>query len=460
MSGVSFLRESLLTFGSRILLVLANLPISILVFRHLGAEGQAIYSSATSYATSAVVIGLLGIDAAHTYYLASGRYRTAQIVANAIILLGLITLILMPLFPPLIAFAARGEGDALRPFLTLAAGMIPVVGLRYLLLSIFMARRRIDLFNLFYVGGTLLLLALLVGGFFLFDAGPRWALWAFILSQIAMVAGAAGWVWARELRTGGRLRPSWSLFTGSLSYGLRGFLATVLTTFVYRFDTVLVLRWLGAAAQGHYFIAVFVAEKLTHITASVQAVLFPRISGASREEADRLTPRVCRHTLLWVLAAATGLFAVASPLMRILYSAQAAPSIAPMRILLPGVAALTVAKLLSADLSGRNRRFLPTLFMAASLALNILLNVAWTRRHGIVGAAWASTLAYGLQALLMMLYFWQVTGIGPLRLLLPRREDWDAYRGLARTMRSRASRPSRRPEASEDRRGAGPNGDA
>jgi O-antigen/teichoic acid export membrane protein len=258
---------------------------------------------------------------------------------------------------------------------------------------------------------------------------------------------------------GERLRPSASLLAGSLSYGLRGLLAAVLTTFVYRFDTVLVLRWLGATAQGQYFVAVFVAEKLTHITASVQAVLFPHVSAAAPDAADRLTPRVCRHTLYWVLLAAAALFALAKPLLANFYGAQAEACIAPMRILLPGIAALTLAKLLSADLSGRNRRFLPTLFVAVTLGVNILLNLWWTRRWGIVGAAWASTVAYALQAVLMVAYFRTVTGVSPAQLLVPRREDVDAYLGLIRRLREQRRPPEdgrgRSSEPPDPRRGGG-----
>jgi O-antigen/teichoic acid export membrane protein len=437
----SFLRESLLTFGSRILLVLVNFPISILVFRHLGADGQSIYSSVTSYATSFVVIGLLGIDAAHTYFLAGGRARGPQIAGNSILVLAGLSLILIPLFGPLIAFAIRGQGNAVHGYLGIGMAMIPILAARYLLLSVFMARRRNEAFNLIYAGCDLLLLGLLLVGFLHFRGGATWALWAFVISQTVMVLVAGRWAWIREVRGQGPPRPSMPLFKASLSYGLRGFLATVLTTFVYRFDTVLVLRWLGTAAQGQYFVAVFLAEKLTHITTSIQAVLFPHVSAASSEEADRLTPRVCRHTLFWVTVSAAGLFAVSSPLMRTFYSDKAAACIAPMRILLPGIVALTLSKLLTSDLSGRDRRFVPTLFTGLSLAVNIALNYAWTRSMGIVGAAWASTVAYSLQALLGIAYFWQVTGVSPRRLLVPHPQDIEVYRGLLRRWRDRGARP-------------------
>ncbi len=432
---MSFLRESLLSFGSRILLVLANLPVSMLIARRLGPEGQGIYASATTYATTAAILGLLGIDAAHTYFLSSGRYRGAVVLGNSLLVLGALSVVLIPAFAPILEVATRGEGEKLHPYLTLAAVLIPIVGARYLMLSIFMARRRISQFNMVYVAGNLLLALLLAAGFWGWDAGPRWSLWAFLISQVVMLG--LGIAWIRRGRLVRSFKPVFSgtLLKASLSYGVRGFLATILTTFVYRLDTILVVRWLGVAAQGHYFIAVFLAEKLTHISASVQAVLFPHVSGLSTADADRLTPRVLRHTLLWVLLAAIGLYLIAGPLVRIVYGSAFDNSVAPMRILLPGIAALAVAKLLSADLSGRNRRFYPTLIMAGALGINVALNLAWTRTHGIVGAAWASTLAYAGQALLMLLYFWRVSGVPPGQVLCPDKEDWQAYRGILGRLR-------------------------
>jgi O-antigen/teichoic acid export membrane protein len=44
-AGRSVLRHSILTFGTRIAIVLVNIPTSILVARLLGVEGQGAYSS-------------------------------------------------------------------------------------------------------------------------------------------------------------------------------------------------------------------------------------------------------------------------------------------------------------------------------------------------------------------------------------------------------------------------------
>jgi O-antigen/teichoic acid export membrane protein len=235
------------------------------------------------------------------------------------------------------------------------------------------------------------------------------------------------------------VRVSWPLLRQSLAYGLKGHLGSVLVQFTNRFDTVLVLPWLGAAALGYYSIAVGLAEKLTLLTTSVQFVLFPRIASSEKAEADRITPMVCRNTFWWMAAGAVVMLGLGRFLIRLFYSDQYLPALHAYQILLPGIVALTYSGLLYSDFSGRNRRFLPTLAMFAGFLVNLTLNFLWIRRIGIAGAALASTLAYVTQSAVMVVFFWRVTGISPLWLIVPRREDWRMYRELWARLRPRPS---------------------
>src|SRR5690606_27682841 len=199
----------------------------------------------------------------------------------------------------------------------------------------------------------------------------------------------------------------------------------------YRQDQILVTRMQGLEQQGLYSVAVMLAEKLSHISASVQLVLFPRISGSSREEANALTPRVCRLTPWIVLCVAAGMFVLGDLVLRILYPPEFAGALPSLRILLPGVAALSVSKVLSGDLSGRNRRVAPTIAMTAAFLVNLGLNLLWIPRHGIEGAAWASNVAYLLQTAALVGIFSHACGVAPLDVLIPKGSDLRALRRLA-----------------------------
>jgi O-antigen/teichoic acid export membrane protein len=166
----------------------------------------------------------------------------------------------------------------------------------------------------------------------------------------------------------------------------------------------------------------------------VQLVLFPRISGSTRDQANALTPRVCRLTLLIVLLAAGALFVLGDLILRILYPPEFGGALPSLRILLPGVAALSVSKVLSGDLSGRNRRVAPTLAMSAAFLVNLTLNLLWIPRYGIEGAAWASNVAYLLQTAALVGIFSHASGVAPLDVVIPKASD---FRRLGSLFRAR-----------------------
>jgi O-antigen/teichoic acid export membrane protein len=438
---VGLFRQGAVTLAARVTITLINIPISMIIARTLGAEGQGIYSTATTITGLLASFGLLGLDAAHLYYLARDRRSLGPLLANSLVVLLALSLLLVPCFLLFVQPILGEKASAFRPYVLLSAFIVPLVLGRHLLLSLFLGLGKVETYNGLMVLAQVALLGMVVGGLVVAHRGTDWVLWGYAVSLAVFLLPASLWLrrqLSREDRD--RMHLDAGLFRACAGYGLKGHLGVILTNFTYRFDTILVVRWLGAAAQGYYSIAVLLAEKLSMITASVQFVLFPRISASKEEEANRITPLVCRQTLLWVAAAGILLFLLGRFLIVLFYGARFLSALAAYQVLLPGIVALTASSLLSSDLSGRNRWVLPTVAMSIAFAVNLLLNILLIRRMGIVGAAWASTAAYFVQSIFMALFFWKVTGITPLRLLTPTAEDWRLYG----RMRSRVAERLRR----------------
>ena len=428
---MSLFRQSFVTLASRMVITLVNIPISMIIARTLGAEGQGIYSAAVTLPALWAGIGLCGLDAAHLYFLARDRKLMGPVVANSLVILLGAVVVLLPAYVLLVRPLVGAQGAALEPYLVLSAVVVPLIVARHLALCFYLAVGQVERYNLLTVVAQLALLVLVALGLLVARGGERLAIVAYQASLAVFLVPALFWI-RRQLTAPDRAALRWSqpLFRNSLSYGLKGHLGSILSQFSYRFDTVLILRWLGPAAQGYYSIAVLLAEKLSHITASVQFVLFPRISAAEPEEADRITPLVCRTTMAAVLGAGVVLFLVGKLLLRIFYGHAYDASLAPFRALLPGIVTLTIGNVLSSDLSGRNRRLEMTAAMAIGFAINLGLNFLLIPRLGILGAAWASTVSYTAQSLAMAIFFWRITGIAPYRLVIPGREDAALWRQL------------------------------
>lgn len=436
---MSLFRQSAVTFVTRMVVTLVNIPISMIVARVLGAEGQGIYSAAITFPNLWAGFGLCGLDAAFLYFVSRDRRTLGPVIANSVWTVVLGTLLLLPTYLLLLEPLVGEEGNAIRPYLLLSALIVPLILARHLTLSLFLALGRVERYNVLQLVSQAALLVLVALGLLVANLGTRWAIVAYQLSLAAFLVPA--WLWLRRALTAedrGALRVSGSLVREGLAYGLKGHLGSILQQFSYRFDMVLVLRWLGTAAQGYYSIAVLLAEKLSHITASVQLVLFPRIASVSREEADRITPQACRVTGAIMLAAAAALFAAGKLLIRLFYGQAYDPALPAFYALLPGVVGLTLSNILWSDLSGRNRRVEVTVAMTIGFALNLGLNFLWIRPHGIAGAAWASTVSYTVQSSIMAVFFWRLTGTAPHRLVVPERGDLDLYLALWRRVVRRA----------------------
>jgi len=160
-------------------------------------------------------------------------------------------------------------------------------------------------------------------------------------------------------------------------------------------------------------------------------VLFPTLSSLPTEEVNRLTPRVTRNSFFLTAVAGIVLYLLSRPLLLLFYGTEYLGALRAFQVLLPGIVMLSIAKILASDFSGRDRRIYHTIATAIAFSTNIVLCFAWIPRHGIVGAAWASTIAYSLQAVLMLAFFRKLSGNGIAETVLLRREDLTLYGRLA-----------------------------
>lgn len=421
-------RHSVMTLGTRMGIVLINIPTSILVARLLGTEGQGAYISAVVFPTMFAFIGLLGIDTAHTFLLSRKSATLGQINAQSLRAGVVMSVAFVAAYAVFVGWFGREQGAGLASVLWVGTAIIPVLLAKYLSVAVLLGLGRIKWFNTANMVQAAVLLGLMCLNLFWFRGGVKGAVLAYTVSEVA-VSLVAFRVARREAGVQPLFeKPPPGLLRRALLYGIQGHVGSVLTQFTYRFDMFLVLTFAGLGSQGLYSIAVILAEKLSHIPQSVQVVLFPKLSSLSAEEANALTPRILRSALFATAVAGIALFLLSRPLLLLFYGTAFLPALRAFRILLPGVVALSVAKILAGDFSGRDRRILQTVATAAGFAVNLILCLLWIPRHGIEGAAWASTVAYTLQSAVALVFFRRLSGNGYMESLIIRGEDIRQYR--------------------------------
>jgi O-antigen/teichoic acid export membrane protein len=154
-------------------------------------------------------------------------------------------------------------------------------------------------------------------------------------------------------------------------------------------------------------------------------------------DAGRIAATLTRVTIAVAIVLAIPTFLIGPRLVRLVYGSTFTDAGVALRLILPGVVAYSVVAVLSRYLTGRGRPGTATLIMVAGLVANVAANLILIPRYGINGAAVASSLSYGLTAVLALVMFQRVSGRGLVETLVVRPADLRAARRAAGSLRDR-----------------------
>jgi O-antigen/teichoic acid export membrane protein len=240
-----------------------------------------------------------------------------------------------------------------------------------------------------------------------------------------------------------------SLIKKTVRFGGQSQFTNLIQLFNYRLDTFLILVFVNTAGVGLYTVASSQTEGLLIISTSVSVVLLTNITAGDADNALRVTPVVCRNTLL-VTGAAALVAAVIAPLwVPAVFGAAYRDSVVPYLWLLPGMVALSGAKILAAYVFSRGRPIINAWIALTTLALDIPVTTGLIALFGVSGAAAGTSLGYCLTLALTSIAYRRLSGGSILEALLPRRSDVSIYsEGLRSLLRRLPGR--RRPIVSAD----------
>lgn len=194
-------------------------------------------------------------------------------------------------------------------------------------------------------------------------------------------------------------------------YSMKNYFGTIFQSFNYRLDMLLVAYFLNSSDVGLYTAAVSIAELVWYIPDSISYILFPYTSASSSKQANHFTPIVIRNALFLTLIAALVLFLIAPWILSLLFGGSFIGAIMPVRILLPGIIALGLWKVICNDMAGRGLPQYKSYSAGLSLFFTVLLDFVLIPRFGISGAAIASSLAYTIAAVSVVLWFLKISKV-------------------------------------------------
>lgn len=429
----TFTKNTTITITASILSLALSLATSIILARILGPEGKGIYTLAALLPALIVTFANLGIGPATVYHVTQGHYPRREILGNNVLfalgigVIGVLGGLIVALFFQENIFPGVAQG-----YLLLALALIPGNLFFAYLQNILLGAQRFKEFNLITITHAFLFLAFIVVALWALETGIMGALLAGVIALLLTNAVLLFWAWKVAGGISFKLNPAY-LKKASV-YGIQAHLGNSLSFLNYRVDMFLVNGFLNPAAVGFYALGVGLVEKLWLISQAASTVLFPRVAAETDEQKRKeFTPLIAR-TVLWVTAlGALAIFFLSRWIVEFLYSAAFLPAVQPLQVLLPGIVALSVARVLANDIAGRGRVMLNNYAVSVTVATNVALNILWIPKYGIAGAAWASTVSYGLTLVATLFLYCRLSGNSWTKVLIPQRGDGVLYRrtGLA-----------------------------
>lgn len=283
--------------------------------------------------------------------------------------------------------------------------------------STLIGRQRLRNYNLIIVAQSALMLGGVIFLVGVLDIGVPGALISYV--AVAIIAAVAT---AVELQRVVRSEPADGPrvnLGGFVSYGIRIYPASVTGYFSYRADILVLGAMLGdAAAIGLYTFAVSLAELAFMVPDSVSTVFYPRVAGMDRRSADVLAPQVSRFTLLVTGIAVIALIPAAYVATHVVLPAYSG-SMGPFLVLVPGIMALSVSKVLAGYIGGLGLPLMVARASVTNLVVNLVANVLLIPPFGIVGAALASLLSYVVHATMLAVIASRIARRRPLEYVIP-----------------------------------------
>lgn len=379
--------------ATRVALIAIGLVTSVLIARTLGPEGRGLQAAVAAITAIGVQFGNLGLHSSNTYYVARKQELLPTLVGNSL----LVSLVLATVVSA-IAGVVMTVWPALSPvdgvYLWLALAGIPL-GLAYLLLqNLLLGTHQVRAYNVIELGSRIALVAVLT----VMAVTQTVTVTSVVIASLASSIVAAVWAFAR-LRPGMHAATAVSLGTlrEHLGYGFKAYVAAFFAFTVIRADVLLCSYLLGDEPTGIYSISASMAEMVYMLPVVAGTIAFPRLA-ATEDRVERLAKAT--SAAKWV-ALATVLTAavagiVARPVVGLLYGEAFLPAVEPFLWLLPGIVFLGVNTIFMNYFAAEGMPPIAIWSPGVASVLNIGLNLWLLPQIGIVGAAMASSVAYGL----------------------------------------------------------------
>lgn len=433
---MSFRRDSAITFATRILAFLIQASTGLILARLLGPAGRGQYALLILSPMLVTMLLSFGIGTSNAYFISQRRLHAADLYSNSLwlgLFFGIPATLAVFMFAETIAdrFMPGANASDLR-HITLC---VPFILWFNYFLGIALGLQRFVLYNAANLLRPLVFLMLFVFLFYgMALSGVQAGLWAYTLGYVITSLILVFVLWPR-VAAGTKLG---IVRLGEIfRYGFPTYVAELSTYLFYRITLLFVGYYLNDEMAGYYAIVILITETLWFLSNSLSAVLLPFAAEQSPERLQKLVPLLVRHVVFLTFCFILVLLLIDRPLIRFAFGASFEPAVAPLRLVYPGILAMSGMKILSSYVLSQGKPRLNAITACIGLVCNVLLGLWLVPVWDIRGAAVASSVSYLLMAVLQAGWFLLTTRRSAADLLLMRSADWRLYIDTYRQIRTK-----------------------
>lgn len=432
---MSFVSNAVSLLATSAIVAPLGLLTSVVLARLLGAENLGFYAILATFVNLSVLLMMFGWPSAVIY-----RIRRMQIDPGVVASTGLLAMTAVSILFVLVGWsveewvAQNVLGGVPIPAYRVALFLVPAQLYGRLLVALARALDRFDIANRYviWVAGSTC-----VGMFVVLSFGEP-ALLKAMVALLGVHCGASVGLGVAILRKSGfSVRISNPEIFETVQYGFKSYVQSIAGQLHEQVDVLMLAIFAIDPAQiAAYAIAVGVANRLKIVPEAISGALFPHVAALEPERASEVAEAAARHSVLWAWLTAIGVAVVTPMAVPLIFGEQYAGAVLPILVLLPGAAMLTTYMVLARYFMGIDRQGVIVRSQLISLCLNIGMNALLIPQIGIVGAAIASLMSYGLEMCLMVSAFSGTTGRPAKQVFLLTRVDLNSYLDRIREFRT------------------------
>jgi O-antigen/teichoic acid export membrane protein len=207
--------------------------------------------------------------------------------------------------------------------------------------------------------------------------------------------------------------------------GFRVFLSSVFIMLLIRVDIILIKRMLGFSEVGIYSLAAHIVDVLQMASNVVGGLLLVKLTDTEDEVSKWIMMKKMLMVFFVFLSLANlGFIIFGKVLLSVMFGKQFVPVYIVYLWLMPACYGLSFGSLFNNYLNSKNFPVISIVLAAAALFVNVGLNLLLIPIWGIFGAAFATSFAYPLWFVMIIMYEQHCTKGQMLQYLLPTRADW------------------------------------